>query len=248
MSGLNDKLGLLLDKMADVFCSYETSITPATFRAVCEQTKKNYYNHFIKPMKLAREARITLLQEPFRQSCKKHAIILDTTLKDVSDFLADFKSQMFLQCLAQGNVTEGDALAYFERLRAKLAYSASPADAVTDMRCREMPVGSFSVTADTLNRRDGNTCLTNYYQMGPGDLKSLAVVEMANVLIEEPVFDKLRTQEQLGYQVFSTFRNTYGVLGLSISVCSQVGCSKFDSARTQIVQTNWRGVVGLSVH
>ena len=36
--------------------------------------------------------------------------------------------------------------------------------------------------------------------------------------MEEPVFDTLRTREQLGYNVYPTLRNTFGVLGFSISV------------------------------
>jgi nardilysin len=41
-------------------------------------------------------------------------------------------------------------------------------------------------------------------------------------LMEEPVFDVLRTQEQLGYNVYATLRNTFGVLGFSITVDFQV--------------------------
>jgi hypothetical protein len=40
--------------------------------------------------------------------------------------------------------------------------------------------------------------------------------------MEEPVFDVLRTQEQLGYNVYATLRNTFGVLGFSITVDFQV--------------------------
>ncbi len=36
--------------------------------------------------------------------------------------------------------------------------------------------------------------------------------------MEEPVFDVLRTREQLGYNVYVTLRNTFGVLGFSITV------------------------------
>ena len=39
--------------------------------------------------------------------------------------------------------------------------------------------------------------------------------------MEEPVFDTLRTQEQLGYSVYSSHRNTFGVLGFSITVNTQ---------------------------
>merc|ERR1719348_2401002 len=40
-------------------------------------------------------------------------------------------------------------------------------------------------------------------------------------MMEEPVFDTLRTQEQLGYQVSIQLRNTHGVLGISVTVNTQ---------------------------
>jgi len=39
--------------------------------------------------------------------------------------------------------------------------------------------------------------------------------------MEEPVFDTLRTQEQLGYAVNMVMRNTYGVLGITVTVNTQ---------------------------
>lgn len=41
------------------------------------------------------------------------------------------------------------------------------------------------------------------------------------MIIDEPLFDILRTKEQLGYNVFNTLRDTYGVLGYSITVNTQ---------------------------
>ena len=54
-----------------------------------------------------------------------------------------------------------------------------------------------------------------------GTLKSHALSEMATMLMEEPVFNRLRTEEQLGYTVYSMLRNTFGVLGISISIYAQ---------------------------
>jgi nardilysin len=39
--------------------------------------------------------------------------------------------------------------------------------------------------------------------------------------MEEPLFNQLRTQEQLGYDVSCLLRDTYGVVGYSITVCTQ---------------------------
>lgn len=41
--------------------------------------------------------------------------------------------------------------------------------------------------------------------------------------IEEPLFDVLRTKEQLGYSVYCTVRDTFGILGYSITVNAQAG-------------------------
>lgn len=39
--------------------------------------------------------------------------------------------------------------------------------------------------------------------------------------MEEPLFDVLRTKEQLGYSVFNMMRYTFGVLGYSVTVNCQ---------------------------
>lgn len=39
--------------------------------------------------------------------------------------------------------------------------------------------------------------------------------------MEEPLFNQLRTQEQLGYNVFCLLRDTFGILGYSITVYTQ---------------------------
>ena len=39
------------------------------------QTKKNYYNNFIKPMKLVRELRLFVLQDVFVTNRMKHSVI-----------------------------------------------------------------------------------------------------------------------------------------------------------------------------
>lgn len=39
--------------------------------------------------------------------------------------------------------------------------------------------------------------------------------------MEEPLFNQLRTQEHLGYNVYCLFNDTFGVYGYSINVCTQ---------------------------
>ena len=37
---------------------------------------------------------------------------------------------------------------------------------LAELRCRELPFGCRTLTADSLNLRDGNTVIVNYYQAG----------------------------------------------------------------------------------
>lgn len=41
------------------------------------------------------------------------------------------------------------------------------------------------------------------------------------MIMEEPLFNQLRTKEQLGYDVCCLYRDTYGVLGYSVTVYTQ---------------------------
>merc|ERR1719273_2602371 len=60
------------------------------------------------------------------------------------------------------------------------------------------------------------------------------MMEVALMLMEEPCFDILRTKEQLGYTVFSVLRNTYGILGVSITVNSQATKFSVDHVNDRI--------------
>ncbi len=68
LSGLNDKLALLLDTILNHFTSFEKFFEEEFFEAVREQVKKNYYNNFIKPSKLVKELRLFMMQDIYRYS------------------------------------------------------------------------------------------------------------------------------------------------------------------------------------
>ena len=74
---------------------------------------------------------------------------------------------------------------------------------------------------DGFNPKNNNSLITNYYQLGLGTMHKYMLLEVGCQIMEEPVFDTLRTKEQLGYSVFSMLRNTHGIIGLSITVNTQ---------------------------
>lgn len=65
-----------------------------------------------------------------------------------------------------------------------------------------------------------NCCVELYLQWAQRDLQRRAAVQLLSDLMFEPLFDELRTKQQLGYSVHNTFRESVHVLGFSIVVQS----------------------------
>merc|ERR1711936_751370 len=131
-------------------------------------------------------------------------------------------SNVYVQGLVQGNVTETEAIEMYNVVKAGLIDKGEATAFVTDIRCNEIPEGHHFLRINGVNPKDTNTLVTNYYQSKhASSLENHMMMEVALMLMEEPVFDILRTKEQLGYTVFSMLRNTYGILGISVTVNSQ---------------------------
>jgi len=221
VSGLSDKLPNLMEVMVQHLVNFKQDTNKEMFQAVLEQQRKNYHNHTIKAKRLVRDVRLELLQDVYHAPHDKHNLVRSLGLEQVTQFAEQFLSEMYIQGLVQGNMTADQAKQVDNMLRTKLQCRPLSGDSVTDIRCNGLPDGTWTVRVDSVDRGDANTLVTNYYQNGPGSLKDHAVLETIVLLMEEPVFDTLRTQEQLGYAVNMTLRNTHGVLGLSVTVNTQ---------------------------
>lgn len=223
LNGLNEKLPLLLQTILEHFKSFSKDLDEDLFKAVREQVKKNYYNNFLKPDKLVREVRLAVLQDVFWTARQKHRIISDITVEDVVQFNElMYKEDLFVQVLVQGNVTEDEARDIYGEISGCFIKPGGQCDLkVPETRCNQVPEGEKVIRVEGFNKQDANTLVTNYYQMGPSSLRDHVYLEVGSMLMEEPVFDILRTKEQLGYSVFSMLRNTYGITGLSVTVNSQ---------------------------
>lgn len=64
------------------------------------------------------------------------------------------------------------------------------------------------------------TALEVYWQVGPDTTRLRALTEFLESLLEQPIFDQLRTNEQLGYTVSAGSRWTDGVVGFGVRLVS----------------------------
>ncbi len=82
-------------------------------------------------------------------------------------------------------------------------------------------MGVHYLRCASMNPSDVNTVTCNFYQIGPITIKTNALIDLLMMIGEEPLFDSLRSKEQLGYDVSCRLHDNHGILGYSIQINSQ---------------------------
>ena len=154
-----------------------------------------------------------------------HKIVSNITIDDVRKFSrALFESPVYIEMLVQGNMTKEEATSIFETP----AKTFNANEIKSDFNRPEIIIKKVPnertkvVRIDGFNPKNNNTIVSNYYQNGPGSLRTEMFLAIACQIMSEPVFDTLRTKEQLAYSVFSMSDTYHGIQGVSIEVESQV--------------------------
>eukprot|EP00072_Mus_musculus_P073870 XP_017175633.1 PREDICTED: nardilysin isoform X3 [Mus musculus] len=226
VKGFNHKLPLLFQLIIDYLTEF--SSTPAVFTMITEQLKKTYFNILIKPETLAKDVRLLILEYSRWSMIDKYQALMDgLSLDSLLNFVKDFKSQLFVEGLVQGNVTSTESMDFLKYVVDKLNFAPLEREMPVQFQVVELPSGHHLCKVRALNKGDANSEVTVYYQSGTRSLREYTLMELLVMHMEEPCFDFLRTKQTLGYHVYPTCRNTSGILGFSVTVGTQA--TKYNS-------------------
>ncbi|MXQ98629.1 hypothetical protein E5288_WYG021731 [Bos mutus] len=226
VKGFNHKLPLLFQLIIDYLAEF--SSTPAVFTMITEQLKKTYFNILIKPETLAKDVRLLILEYSRWSMIDKYRALMDgLSLESLLSFVREFKAQLFVEGLVQGNVTSTVSVRVLLVQASKLNFMPLEQEMPVQFQVVELPSGHHLCKVRALNRGDANSEVTVYYQSGARSLKEYTLMELLVMHMEEPCFDFLRTKQTLGYHVYPTCRNTSGILGFSVTVGTQA--TKYNS-------------------
>ncbi|GLV32816.1 Nardilysin [Carabus blaptoides fortunei] len=221
VSGYNQNLPLLLELIIKYMKQVPSASKEAMFSAVKDKQAKNYYNTFLKPSKLARAVRLSHLMNVYWPPLEKYHALKQVTFEMFKEFAQNFLKTFHIQGLIQGNISQEIALAANNNIVSILQCEPLSIDQLQQVRVVQLPVGKNHCKVMSFNEGDSNSIITNYYQYGPGTFKTLLTIEILLLMMEGPVFDILRTKEQLGYHVYCSLTDTYGILGYTITVNAQ---------------------------
>uniref|UniRef100_A0A8D2EFL9 Nardilysin n=1 Tax=Theropithecus gelada TaxID=9565 RepID=A0A8D2EFL9_THEGE len=220
VKGFNHKLPLLFQLIIDYLAEFNS--TPAVFTMITEQLKKTYFNILIKPETLAKDVRLLILEYARWSMIDKYQALMDgLSLESLLSFVKEFKSQLFVEGLVQGNVTSTESMDFLKYVVDKLNFKPLKQEMPVQFQVVELPSGHHLCKVKALNKGDANSEVTVYYQSGTRSLREYTLMELLVMHMEEPCFDFLRTKQTLGYHVYPTCRNTSGILGFSVTVGTQ---------------------------
>jgi nardilysin len=87
---------------------------------------------------------------------------------------------------------------------------------VTEAPIHQIPLGSACIKAKSMRQNDHNAVIKNYYQVGRCDINPSADILVS--MLTEPLFNILRTHQQLGYGISCSLRKNNGIVGITITV------------------------------
>lgn len=147
----------------------------------------------------------------------------DMTVDKLQEFIPRVLSNLSIEAFMYGNVTKKQSRELMNMTENILTKKCGTRELFASQckRYREVqiPDGCYYLyQAENNVHRSNSVCI--YYQCGLQDTLSSVLLKLFLNIIDEPCFDILRTKEQLGYTVYSCFREACGVQGLEIVIQS----------------------------
>ena len=180
----------------------------------------------IQPHMQAKTRLSDLLYANFRFSVKaKRRAAESCTFADLCYFAGKWLKSAQLDWLVMGNITAEGAISMAKTCSACLfsqgTRALDPEDIIPKRNYSIQPFNPEIVyQKGVFDKTNNNSAALCYWEVGPVSVESYAALQVLESLFKEPCFSYLRTQQQLGYSVFSANSIKRGVLGHRITVQS----------------------------
>ncbi|KAG4065756.1 hypothetical protein HA402_012434 [Bradysia odoriphaga] len=221
VSGFSQSVGQLVETYIQNLTTFANEVTEEQFAMFVEQQLKTYYNTLTNPKSFAKYLRLSVVENDFHPTYEKYEALKTMTLQDFQIFAAKFLRNVKIQGLCQGNLSLDTARNIMDTVLSRLQPEPIEKPSSLDLRTNKLPNGSNYLRCASMNPSDVNTLTSNFYQIGPITIRTNSLIDLLMMIAEEPLFDSLRSKEQLGYDVSCSLHDNHGILGYSIVVNSQ---------------------------
>lgn len=214
-SGWRDRQEVVMERVIEQL--QEGKIAPATFERVRYRLQREWRNAPQDP--LHRQASRTLAEALVRPQWPSAALLEESeslTTEDLHDFRDAFLGELRLEAMAVGNLDAEQADAIARQVAEILAPTLS-ADAIPELVPLDAATDLPILTPHTSREE---SILLRYLQGPDRSLSSQARLAVLGQLIDTPFYQRLRTEQQLGYVVNAGCSPMLDAPGLALMVQS----------------------------
>ncbi|XP_076308150.1 insulin-degrading enzyme-like isoform X2 [Tachypleus tridentatus] len=229
--GYSDKQHILLKKIMEKLTDFK--VDPKRFEILKETYVRGLKNFSAEPSyKHATYYTSVLLYEKYWNKEELLEACDDLTPQKVEEQIRHILSRVHVEALMYGNLTKEHTLEMTDIIEDKIKEAVKwrpllPSQLVLN-RQYELTDGAHFIF-EKENDIHRSSSLENYYQCSLQETCQNMLLELLCQIFVEPCFNILRTQEQLGYIVFSGVRRSPNEQGLRVLVQSDRNPSYVDS-------------------
>lgn len=154
--------------------------------------------------------------------------------EDLENYAGKFFTQLKIKILVQGNLTKDQAMSIGQVVLINLNPGQVTDASKIESRTRKIEVGNKSIQIKSFLANDKNSNTLCYYEIGKKNIRLDCLLDLLHRVIADPLYDYLRTKEQLGYAVGCTKINTHGILGMIFVLLSQENKHSADVVNVRI--------------
>lgn len=198
-SGYSNKFNNVIDKFIEIL---KKPITKNLFKNNLDELDKFYHNEkYNGPINQTFKYMGELLIENNINLDDMIKEIKKIKLNDILNYQKSFLKQLYLKFLFQGNIDENKSMVIVKKFKSKLSFNQI--DDYLKRNIIKINKKRNIISKKSTNKNDIDSGIMFLYQIGYYDYEIYLTNELLFRMIQEPFFNQLRTNEQLGYIVRS---------------------------------------------
>lgn len=199
VGGFDDKEARLLSLVLDTFLNLK--VDDARFAVIKERALQSLRNQALdKPFIQAGRYLPELLVHSVWGADALLDVLENMTADDLRAYIPAARSELYVRSLIHGNVSAKDARVLSKEMLDKVFQNAKPVQPV-EREVVHLDSGHEYAFRRAVDNED--SAISVYYQGERDDIAQEARVALLHQFIRAPFFNQLRTEEQLGYVVYS---------------------------------------------
>jgi len=249
-SGFSDTLPIYVKETFQRVVAMRSADLEKIFDQVKEQILQEMKNFYLnQTFRLAAAYFDTVIMDMSFERKELKALLETFTFEDFKRMNEKWLQSGRMVFFVHGNFNKQETIAFVDEARQILNLKPVSKDSLSSVRCIQLVGSHHRVDFELEDQTNENSVLMAYYQFGVegNDPRSKLLNEICLQYLDEPTFNQLRTNEQLGYVVFSRHCSKRDVIGAWFLVQSPTkGCSHIKASLNKHLKNMLEAVSKLS--